>query len=92
MKPRLVSREAFTVVGFKCRASKQNNVVPRLWDDFNKVCAGIPHSVKDRTAYGVCYLGGRRSLRRQVFLSGRGRGFNRQRHSPGHGTACGSGK
>lgn len=56
MKPRLVSREAFTVVGFKCRASKQNNVVPRLWDDFNKVCAGIPHSVKDRTAYGVCYL------------------------------------
>ena len=56
MKPRLVSREAFTVVGLKCRASKQNNVIPRLWDDFNEVCAGIPHSVKNRTAYGVCYL------------------------------------
>ena len=56
MEPRLVSREAFTVVGLKCRTRMQDNVIPQLWDDFNKVCAGIPHTVTDRTAYGICYF------------------------------------
>ena len=55
MEPRLESREAFTVVGLKCRSRMQEGVIPKLWDDFNKVCAGIPHTVTDRTAYGICY-------------------------------------
>ncbi|MCB5246429.1 MAG: GyrI-like domain-containing protein [Candidatus Cloacimonetes bacterium] len=57
MEPRMVSREAFTVVGLKCRSSIQNNVIPQLWDDFNKVCASIPHTVTDLTTYGVCFYG-----------------------------------
>ncbi len=55
MEPKMESREAFTVVGLKCRSSIQNNVIPQLWEDFNKVCAAIPHTVTDRTAYGVCF-------------------------------------
>ncbi len=55
MEPRFESREAFTVVGLKCRSSMQNNVIPKLWDDFNKVCSAIPHTVTDLTTYGICF-------------------------------------
>lgn len=54
LTPRLESKAAFTVVGMTCQSTMQNNVIPKLWDDFNPRCEEIKHSVKPNTCLGIC--------------------------------------
>ena len=55
MEPRFTSRSAFTVAGLKCRTTMQNNVIPKLWDDFGKRMAEIKNHAVSWACYGICY-------------------------------------
>jgi len=53
--PRIVSRPAFRVAGISCRSTMNNNVIPALWDEFNKICCQTPQPVQPGVALGICY-------------------------------------
>jgi AraC family transcriptional regulator len=54
MEPKIVAREAFTVVGMKYHGKNENNEIPQLWDKFGPRAEEIKHIVDPHVAYGVC--------------------------------------
>jgi AraC family transcriptional regulator len=58
MEPKIVHREAFTVVGMKCRSKPGEDPIPRLWDEFNPRCADIPNALLERGCYGIEFYEG----------------------------------
>ncbi|MBW6513185.1 MAG: GyrI-like domain-containing protein [Candidatus Syntrophosphaera sp.] len=55
MEPRIVHREAFTVVGMKCRTTMADNQIPRLWEDFNPRARAVQHALFAQGCYGICF-------------------------------------
>jgi AraC family transcriptional regulator len=53
MKPKIVSRPAFVVVGLKVRGKNENNEIPQLWQAFGPRVREIQNIVDDRVAYGI---------------------------------------
>jgi AraC family transcriptional regulator len=54
LTPRFVKKAAFKAIGISCMSTMQNNVIPQLWGEFNKVCAQIPNITNPGTALGIC--------------------------------------
>lgn len=55
MEPRITQRDNFTVIGLKCRTTLQNNVIPKLWDDFGKRMEEIKNASGNRACFGICF-------------------------------------
>ncbi|MDD4156832.1 MAG: AraC family transcriptional regulator [Candidatus Cloacimonetes bacterium] len=41
MKPQIIEKPEFKVIGLKCTTTMADNIIPRLWDDFNKRCCEV---------------------------------------------------
>ena len=54
MEPKIVSREAFTVVGQKYRGKNEDNEIPQIWQAFMPRVPEIGHIVNPHVAYGIC--------------------------------------
>jgi AraC family transcriptional regulator len=54
MTPRFAHKDAFTVVGIARQFIMSNNLIPRLWDDFNQRGKEVKHAVYE-AALGICY-------------------------------------
>lgn len=54
LTPRFESKAAFTVIGMSCQSTMQNNVIPKLWGEFNARCEEIKNSVNPNTCLGIC--------------------------------------
>lgn len=53
MEPRIVSKEAFTVVGIGTRAHLEKNEIPQLWISLGSRVGEIRHIAKPSAAYGL---------------------------------------
>jgi AraC family transcriptional regulator len=53
MDPKIVSREAFQVVGMKYRGKNENREIPQLWQDYGARWKEIEDIVNPEVAYGV---------------------------------------
>jgi AraC family transcriptional regulator len=53
MEPRMVSKNAFTVVGIKTRAHIEKHDIPELWAKLGPRVCEIPHLVEPGVAYGL---------------------------------------
>ena len=53
MEPKIVSREAFQVVGMKYRGKNENREIPQLWRDYGARWKEIQDVVNPEIAYGV---------------------------------------
>jgi AraC family transcriptional regulator len=53
MKPNIVKKPAFTVVGMKYRGKNEHNEIPQLWAKFGPHMHEIQHLVHPDLAYGV---------------------------------------
>jgi AraC family transcriptional regulator len=53
MEPKIVTREAFQVVGMKYRGKNENQEIPQLWQDYGARWKEIQHVVNPEVAYGV---------------------------------------
>jgi AraC family transcriptional regulator len=53
MEPKIVSREAFTVVGMHYRGKNENNEIPQMWQAFGPRMPEIKHMVDQHVAYGI---------------------------------------
>ena len=54
MEVKIVEKEAMKIVGMKTSTTIKNNVVPQLWDKFNKVSCQIENVKVKKVALGVC--------------------------------------
>lgn len=55
-QPKIIHQPGFRVIGKTCRSTMNNNTIPALWDEFNKVCSKIPGAIEEGSAYGICYF------------------------------------
>ena len=53
MKPNLVIRPSFTVVGMKYHGRNQHNEIPQLWGKFGPHMHEVSHVVHPEVSYGV---------------------------------------
>jgi AraC family transcriptional regulator len=53
MKPKIVNRATFKVVGMKYRGKNENQEIPQLWRDYGARWREIKHLVNQEIAYGV---------------------------------------
>jgi AraC family transcriptional regulator len=53
MEPRIVKREAFSVVGMHCRGRNQGGEIPEMWREFGPRVPEIKNIVEDSVAYGI---------------------------------------
>lgn len=53
--PKITHKEAFRVAGRSCLSTMNDNVIPKLWDDFSRFCRRINSPLTDGTALGVCF-------------------------------------
>lgn len=53
MEPKIVRKEAFTVVGISTRAHLENNPIPQLWMELGPRAGEIQHFVQPGAAYGL---------------------------------------
>lgn len=53
MRPKVVNRSAFVVVGVKIRGKNQNNEIPQMWQAFGPMVPEIKNIVDGRVAYGI---------------------------------------
>ncbi|MFP4498138.1 MAG: GyrI-like domain-containing protein [Vulcanimicrobiota bacterium] len=54
MKPEIVKKDAFKVVGMKTKFTMNNNTIAQLWGQFFPRMAEIQNVVNPGVAYGVC--------------------------------------
>lgn len=54
MKPRILTRKAFTVIGTLYRGNPQKGELPTLWQAFGRREHEISGLANDRVAYGLC--------------------------------------
>lgn len=53
MRPKIVSRPAFAVVGMKVRGQNENNEIPQMWQALGPRVPEIRNIADDRVAYGI---------------------------------------
>jgi AraC family transcriptional regulator len=53
MEPKIVSREAFKVVGMKYRGKNENQEIPQLWRDYGARWKEIEDVINPEVAYGM---------------------------------------
>jgi predicted transcriptional regulator YdeE/DNA-binding transcriptional MerR regulator len=54
LEPKIVQREAFTVVGMEYRGKNENNEIKDMWDLFAPRMGEIKHPIWQWGSYGVC--------------------------------------
>lgn len=54
VKPKIVNKEAFNVVGIRYFGSNQNNEIPQTWNSFLQQKVKIKHQLNPETTYGMC--------------------------------------
>ncbi|MCD4785990.1 MAG: GyrI-like domain-containing protein [Candidatus Eremiobacteraeota bacterium] len=57
MKPKIVTKESFKVIGMERKFTLNNNTIPQLWDDFMPRFHEIKNKVNPDVAYGICESG-----------------------------------
>ena len=53
MNPRIVTKEAFTVVGIPITTAPKSNAIPQLWQQQGERLMEVKHLAEPNTAYGV---------------------------------------
>ena len=55
MKPRIIQKEEFKIVGMRYFGDNKNNEIKLLWEQFVPRIPGIKHQVPGQISYGICY-------------------------------------
>jgi AraC family transcriptional regulator len=53
MRPKIIVRPGFTVVGMKYHGKNQHNEIPHLWSEFGPRMHEVQHVVQPNVAYGL---------------------------------------
>jgi AraC family transcriptional regulator len=53
MEPKIVQKEAFSVVGLRYRGKNEQNEIPQLWGALMQRMGEIRHIIADHTSYGL---------------------------------------
>lgn len=53
MEPKIVKKEAFSVIGMHCRGRNQEGEIPEMWREFGPRVPEIQNIVSDSVAYGI---------------------------------------
>ncbi len=55
-EPRFVKKDAFDVVGIEGVSTKNNNIIPDLWEQFLPRAHEVQHKIGKKICYGLCMM------------------------------------